>query len=204
MLAAQGAQGADLSAPEKVRYDRKVQDKEIAAQRAKKDAAAARAETAACQAQLRALRGGDGGEPLDGAAVAAADASAAATKAAAGADSAATAAAEAAAAAGRAEAKRLRKQMREQEAQAAAREQELQVCIACVFLACRRALSRLALMHVLVVPCCAITYCSVADGARRGARRSRTASRAAARRRWGIGRGRRRRGAGLGRLGRRQ
>jgi hypothetical protein len=113
---AQGAAGAgaDLSAPEKVRYDRKVRDKEISAQRAKKDAAAARAESAACAAQLRALAAAGDGDDA-GKSTAAAAAAAAAAVAAAGADSAAAAAAASAAAAGRAEAKALRAKLKAQE-----------------------------------------------------------------------------------------
>jgi hypothetical protein len=105
----QGAKGASLSAPEKVRYDRRIQEKEIAAQRAKKDAAAARAEADECTAQLQALSAGAG----DGA----------------GADSAAAAAAAAAMTAGRAEAKKLRAQLQKADTRAAAaasRERALQ------------------------------------------------------------------------------
>jgi hypothetical protein len=49
--------GSELSAPEKVRYDRRIQEKEIAAQRAKKDAAAAKADAAACREQLQEAGG---------------------------------------------------------------------------------------------------------------------------------------------------
>ena len=118
VLGAQGgAKGAALSAPEKVRYDRLIQAKEIAAQRAKQDAASARAEADDCMAQLAALSAGGGGSGGNGA------------------DSAAAAAAAAAMSAGRAEATKLRTQLQKAESRAAAaasRERALQARRDCV------------------------------------------------------------------------
>ena len=50
-----------LSAPEKVRYDRRIAEKEMVAQRARKAALQARSDAEVCREQLAAARGGTNG-----------------------------------------------------------------------------------------------------------------------------------------------